>query len=64
LGYTESRDILIEYRFAEGVAERYAALLADLVALKPAVVLVGSTGAIMTGCAPDAAKWSQDDPSR
>ena len=47
LGYTEGRNVLIEYRFAEGVAERYSALVNDLVALKPALILVGSTAAIL-----------------
>jgi ABC-type uncharacterized transport system substrate-binding protein len=47
LGYTEGRSIRIEYRFAEGVAERFPALIADLVNLKPAVILVGSIGAIL-----------------
>jgi putative tryptophan/tyrosine transport system substrate-binding protein len=47
LGYTEGRNVVIEYRFAEGVAERYTALVTDLVALKPAVILVGSTAAIL-----------------
>jgi putative ABC transport system substrate-binding protein len=47
LGYTEGQNVQIEYRFAEGGSERYAALLANLVALKPAVIVVGSTGAIM-----------------
>ncbi len=43
LGYTEGRNITIESRFADGKAERFSALVADLVALKPAVILVGST---------------------
>jgi putative tryptophan/tyrosine transport system substrate-binding protein len=47
LGYTEGRNVRIEYRFAEGVAERFPALIADLVALKPAVIIVGSIGAIL-----------------
>jgi ABC-type uncharacterized transport system substrate-binding protein len=47
LGYTEGQNVRIEYRFAEGVAQRYPALVADLVALKPAVILVGSTGAVL-----------------
>ena len=47
LGYTEGRNVGIEYRFAEGVAERYPALVAELVALKPAAILVGSTAAIL-----------------
>src|SRR5262245_4448338 len=47
LGYTEGRNIRIEYRFAEGVANRFPALITDLVNLKPAVILVGSIGAIL-----------------
>jgi putative ABC transport system substrate-binding protein len=47
LGYVEGRDIKIESRFAEGMAERFPALVADLVALKPAAILVGSTSAIL-----------------
>src|SRR5947209_420513 len=47
LGYTESRNIKIESRFADGVAERFPALIADLMALKPAAILVGSTTAIL-----------------
>ena len=49
LGYTEGRNVRIEYRFADGVAERYPALVADLVALKPAVILIGSLAAILAG---------------
>jgi putative ABC transport system substrate-binding protein len=47
LGYIEGRNIKIESRFADGVAERFPALVADLVALKPAAILVGSTTAIL-----------------
>src|SRR5262245_64254802 len=47
LGYTEGRNVRIEYRFAEGVAERFPAIITDLVNLKPAVILVGSIGAIL-----------------
>jgi ABC-type uncharacterized transport system substrate-binding protein len=47
LGYTENGNIKIESRFADGVAERFPALVADLVALKPAAILVGSTTAIL-----------------
>src|SRR5215813_3122864 len=47
LGYIEGRNIKIESRFAEGMAERFPALVSDLVALKPATILVGSTSAIL-----------------
>src|SRR5262249_61654614 len=43
LGYTEGHNINIEYRFGDGLAERFPVLVADLVALKPAVIVVGST---------------------
>ena len=45
LGYIEGRNVRIEYRFAEGVAERFPILVAELVALNPAIILVGSVGA-------------------
>jgi putative tryptophan/tyrosine transport system substrate-binding protein len=47
LGYIEGRNINIEYRFADGAAERFPMLVAELVALKPAVILVGSTAGIL-----------------
>ena len=47
LGYSEDRNVKIEARFADGVAERFPVLVADLLALKPAVILVGSTAAIL-----------------
>jgi putative tryptophan/tyrosine transport system substrate-binding protein len=47
LGYTEGRNINIEYRFADGLAERFPVLVTDLVALKPAVIVVGSTAGIL-----------------
>jgi len=50
LGYTEGRNIKIESRFADGVADRFPALVADLVALKPAAILVGSTSATLAAC--------------
>jgi putative tryptophan/tyrosine transport system substrate-binding protein len=47
LGYSEGRNVKIEARFADGVAERFPVLVADLLSLKPAVILVGSTAAIL-----------------
>jgi putative ABC transport system substrate-binding protein len=47
LGYTEGRNINIEYRFGDGLAERFPVLVADLLALKPAVIVVGSTAGIL-----------------
>src|SRR6478672_7355193 len=47
LGYIEGHNINIEYRFGEGLAERFTVLVADLVALKPAVIVVGSTAGIL-----------------
>ena len=43
LGYVEGRNVVIEYRNAEGKPERFPALAAELVALKVDVILVGST---------------------
>src|SRR5262249_53380809 len=43
LGYVDGRNIAIEYRFAEGVTERLDKLAAELGALKPALIVVGST---------------------
>ena len=47
LGYVEGRNISVEYRFAEGFSERLAILAAELVALNPAVIVVGSTSGIV-----------------
>ncbi len=43
LGYVEGRNIVIEYRSAEGEPERYPALAAELVALKVDVIVAGNT---------------------
>ena len=43
LGYVEGRNVVIEYRDAEGKLERLPALAAELVALKVDVILAGST---------------------
>ena len=36
LGYSEGRNIKLEYRFADGTPERYPALMAELIASNPA----------------------------
>src|SRR6266498_2193314 len=43
LGYVEGRNVVIEYRDAEGKNERLPALAAELVALKVDVILAGAT---------------------
>ncbi len=43
LGYVEGRNLVIEYRDAEGKFERFPALAAELVSLKVDVILVGNT---------------------
>src|SRR5205809_2206732 len=43
LGYVEGRNVVIEYRDAEGKYERYPALATELVALKVDVIVVTST---------------------
>jgi putative ABC transport system substrate-binding protein len=43
LGYVEGRNVVIEYRDAEGKIERFPALAAELVALKVDVILAGGT---------------------
>ena len=48
LGYVEGRDVVIEYRFAEGKPERLPTLAAELVALKVDVlVTAGGTAAAL-----------------
>jgi putative ABC transport system substrate-binding protein len=43
LGYVEGRNVVIEYRSAEGKLERLPALAAELVALKVDVIMTGGT---------------------
>jgi putative ABC transport system substrate-binding protein len=45
LGYVEHRNLVIEYRWAEGKAERLPALAAELVASRPAVIVAGAAPA-------------------
>jgi putative ABC transport system substrate-binding protein len=42
LGYVEGRNVVIDYRFAEGRFERLPAFAAELVALKVDVILAGT----------------------
>lgn len=54
LGYVDGKNILIEYRYAEGKPNRYLDLAADLVRLKVDVIVVGGTMA--TAAAKNATK--------
>ena len=54
LGYIEDKNIIIEWRFAEGKVDRLPALVAELVRLKVDVLL--SAGAAVTGPAKNATK--------
>ncbi len=47
LGYVEGRNLVIEYRYAEGKFERFPALAAELVALKVDVIVAGGTPAAL-----------------
>ena len=44
LGYVEGKNILIEWRFAEGKVDRVPALLAELMRLKVAAIVTGGSG--------------------
>jgi putative ABC transport system substrate-binding protein len=47
LGYVEGRNILIEYRWAEGQYERFPTLIAELAALKVDVIVAAGTPAAL-----------------
>jgi putative ABC transport system substrate-binding protein len=47
LGYVEGRNILIEYRWAEGKYDRFPVLIGELLALKVAVILTAGTPATL-----------------
>jgi putative ABC transport system substrate-binding protein len=47
LGYVEDRNVTLALRFAEGLQARLPELAAELVALKPDVILAGSIGGIL-----------------
>ena len=47
LGYTQGRNLVLEFRWAKGQNSRFPSLAAELVALKPEVIVADSTpGAI------------------
>src|SRR6516225_12479389 len=45
LGWIEGRTVVIEYRWGEGRAERYAEIAAEFVRLKPDVIVAAGTEA-------------------
>jgi putative ABC transport system substrate-binding protein len=47
LGYIEGRNIWLEFRYADGALTRLPPLAADLVALKPDLVIAGSAAGIL-----------------
>jgi ABC-type uncharacterized transport system substrate-binding protein len=47
LGYVEGRNLVIEYRFAEGNWERLPALAAELIALKVDVIFAGGSAQVL-----------------
>jgi putative ABC transport system substrate-binding protein len=47
LGYVEGRDLVIEYRWAEGQYERFPGLIAELIALKVDVLVTAGTPAAL-----------------
>jgi len=47
LGYVEGRNILIEYRWAEGMYERFPTLIAELIALKVELIVTAGTPAAL-----------------
>jgi putative ABC transport system substrate-binding protein len=47
LGYVEGRDVLVEYRWAEGKYDRFPALIGELLALKVAVIVTAGTPATL-----------------
>src|SRR5947207_11482118 len=46
LGYNEGKNILVEYRYAEGMSDRIPGLVAELVQLKVEVLVVGAQASI------------------
>ena len=50
LGYVEGRNIVVDYRFADGHADRLPALAAELVQLKVDVIAAGPTPPVSGPC--------------
>jgi putative ABC transport system substrate-binding protein len=46
-GYIEGRNIVFDWRWAEGKNERYSSLASELVALKPDVIVADTTPAVI-----------------
>ena len=46
LGYVEGRNLVIEWRFADGKIDRLPALASELAALKPDVIVAGATPSV------------------
>ncbi|MDO8479322.1 MAG: ABC transporter substrate-binding protein [Candidatus Rokubacteria bacterium] len=55
-GYVEARNLVIEYRYAEGKLERFPALAAELVALKVDVIIAAGGGTLAALAAKQATK--------
>ncbi|MGH8072415.1 MAG: ABC transporter substrate-binding protein [Candidatus Entotheonellia bacterium] len=69
LGYTEGQNLVIERRFADGQAERFPALVAELVRLQVDCLVVSGTGAThaakqATSTIPIVMLNASDDPVR
>jgi putative ABC transport system substrate-binding protein len=47
LGYVESQNIVVEYRYGQGKGEQFPAPVAELVHLKPVVLVIGSGSAAL-----------------
>jgi putative ABC transport system substrate-binding protein len=47
LGWIDGRTVMVEYRWAEGRAERYAEIAAEFVRLKVEVIVTGGTSSVV-----------------
>jgi putative ABC transport system substrate-binding protein len=48
LGYVEGKNVVVDYRYADGQRERYLDLVQEIVSLKPDVIVMTGTGFIRT----------------